>query len=213
MRIKIKNCGLKTPESIDVAVRSGASFIGFVHHSYSPRHLTLTDIARLMALVPPPTKRVIVLADPDDALLDTIGNCPQPEFLQIHGVTDPARLQDISRSTGIPLITAINVTSTEDIALGKKLEPISAHILFDAPSAGSGMRFDWKMFHTTLQEKSLQRPWFLAGGLNIHNVAEAIQITHAPMVDVSSGIESQRGVKSAEMIAAFNGAVANHAKI
>lgn len=207
MPVKIKNCGLKTPETIDIAVRSGASFIGFVHHSYSPRHLSLADIARLSTLVPPPTKRVVVVAEPDGALLDAVSGHLMPEFLQVHGVTDAGRLQEIARNTGIPIITAINVSSAEDLALAKKFEPISAHILFDAPSAGSGTRFDWHMFHTALQEKPLQRPWFLAGGLNLYNVAEAIRITHAPMVDVSSGIESQRGVKSAEMIAAFNGAV------
>src|ERR1700754_2951045 len=99
MPIKIKNCGLKSKEMIDVAIRTGASFIGFVHHEFSPRHLELAEIAKLGAHVPSPAKRVIVVAEPSDELLDTILAHPLPEFLQVHGVTDSERLKDIHRRT------------------------------------------------------------------------------------------------------------------
>lgn len=207
MSIKIKNCGLKTPATIDAAVHSGATFIGFVHAPSSPRHLELHDIGKLIDYLPHKIKSVLVTTAPDDALLDAIARHPMPNYLQVHGVTDPARLREIADRIRIPLIIAVHVSRSENIALASVFEQIGTHILFDAPNAGSGTSFDWQMLRDIIKQKKPHRPWFLAGGLTPQNVAEAIRITHAPMVDVSSGIESTRGVKSPEMIAAFNGAV------
>ena len=186
------------------AVDTGASFVGFVHYAPSPRHLTPAQIGALYAQVPAPIARVIVLVDPDDALL---ANLPKPDFWQVHNVSDPARIQAIAATTGVPVITAIRVRDAADMAQAAALEAVSAHLLFDTyhPTeiGGSGQSFDWSL----LRGIALKKPWFLAGGLTAQNVAAALAQTGAPMVDVSSGIESAPGIKSLEKIAAFNKAV------
>jgi phosphoribosylanthranilate isomerase len=200
MTVKIKNCGLKTPQDVACAVISGASFIGFVYHAASPRHLSASEIQHLMSHVPPDVARVIVLVEPSDELLLSL---PKPDFWQIHGVNDPARIHAIETLAQTPVITGIRGSSTDDLKNVAALEAVSAHLLFDAAESGSGQAFDWSMLNTI----SLTKSWFLAGGLNPANVAEAIRSTHAPMVDVSSGIEDAPGIKSLEKIAAFNAAV------
>lgn len=201
---RIKNCGLTTPPAIACAVSTGANFVGFVHHTASPRHLVPEQISALYAHVPPDVARVIVLVDPSDA---TLASLPKPDFWQITGVSDPARISAIHAMTGVPVITAIRVRTAEDIANAEALEAVSAHLLFDAfhetGAGGTGHIFDWAL----LKNLALSKPWFLAGGLNAGNVADAIRHTHAPMVDVSSGLEDAPGIKSLEKIAAFNAAV------
>jgi phosphoribosylanthranilate isomerase len=205
--VKIKNCGISTAETLRCAVTHGASFIGFVFHPASPRHLNDVQIARLGVQMPDSVKLVMVLVNPSDALLASL---PRPDFWQIHGVDDPARIHAIHQQTGIPVISAIRVRTVSDIANAYRLEEVSAHLLFDAyhheQAGGAGVAFDW----TLLSGISLAKPWFLAGGLTAENVAEALRITRAPMVDVSSGIETAPGIKSEEKIAAFNQAVLSH---
>lgn len=200
----IKNCGLKTPDSVAHARATGASFAGFVHYAPSPRHLSIPDMAALFKHVPLGLARVIVLVDPSDELLATL---PRADYIQLHNVSNYGRVNAISTLTKTPLITAIRVRSKDDLATARPLEELSAHLLFDAyhdtEIGGSGHAFDWKLLHGL----KLTKPWFLAGGLTQTNVAEAIRTTHAPMVDVSSGIESTPGIKSLEKIAAFNAAV------
>lgn len=199
---KIKNCGLKTLEHVACAIASGASYIGFVYNTASPRHVTVQEIADLSANMGDEAASVIVMVDPVDELLLKL---PKPNFWQVHGVRDPARIKHIAELTGIPVITAISIFTPEDLFSIAGMEAVSAHLLFDAKTPGSGQAFDWAL----LQGIRLTKPWFLAGGLTPANVAEAIRITHAPMVDVSSGIEESPGVKSLEKIAAFNAAVLN----
>lgn len=203
MPTRIKNCGLKTPEAIDAAINSGAGFAGFVHHAPSPRHVTVGQMAALAAHARPLMKTVAVLVNPDDDLLGMLAREVKPDFFQLHEVRDSARIQSIPAQFGIPIITAISVKSESDLTNIATLEEICAYLLFDAPNAGSGQPFDWRL----LKNLPLKKRWFLAGGLNVGNVAEALRITHAPMVDVSSGIEDSPGNKSLEMIAAFNAAV------
>lgn len=203
MPTRIKNCGLKTPEAIAKAVATGASFIGFVHHTASPRHVDAATISQLFKSVPSNVSRVIVLVNPDDATLDAL---PKPDYWQIHAATAD-RIADIYERTGIPIISAISVRNESDLTNIATLEEISTYLLFDAPMPGSGKAFDWRL----LKNLPLKKKWFLAGGLTPENVAEAIKITGAPMVDVSSGIEESAGssTKSLEKIAAFNAAVLN----
>ncbi len=201
MTVLIKNCGLKTPEAIKSAAASGASFVGFVHHAPSPRHLALDAIAKLFAQTPESLKKVIVLVNPIDKLLDDVFRRMTPDFLQVHQVMDPKRLTEIRKRA--PLITAISVRTKDDLTNVAALEAVSDHLLFDGKESGSGEAFDWAL----LSGLTLTKPWFLAGGLTTANVAEALAISHAPMVDVSSGIERSLGVKSLEKIAAFNEAV------
>lgn len=146
---------------------------------------------------------VAVLVNPEDALLNTIATDVRPDYFQLHMMHEPTRLQAIHSRYGIPVISAISVRSEADLSHITTLEEISAHLLFDAPAPGSGKPFDWRL----LKNLPLRKKWFLAGGLTPENVAEAIRVTAAPMVDVSSGIESTPGEKSLEKIAAFNAAV------
>lgn len=196
--VRIKNCGLMTPDLVSCALSAGANFIGLVHHASSPRHLEAAAIAALYPHIPTPVARVLVLVSPSDDLLDTL---PKPDFWQIHGVNDPARIAAIRARTGIPVITAVTVEERRNLPLADTLESVSAHLLFDAThGGGAGVTFDWSL----LAGMQRQKPWFLAGGLNADNVAAALLATHAPMVDVSSGIESAPGVKSAKKIMEFN---------
>ena len=201
---RIKNCGLKTTADMDAAAESGASFIGFVHHAASPRHLTIPEMAALNLQKPARVQSVAVLVNPSDETLDAITASVRPDYLQLHKV-DAVRAMQVAARTPLPLILGVAIRSAADIERALQLEAHAAHLLLDAPESGSGVPFDW----AALQDLHLQKPWFLAGGLMAENVAEAIRITGAPMVDVSSGIEDRPGHKSAEKIAAFNRAVLN----
>ena len=197
----IKNCGLKTVGDIHAARRAGANFIGFVHHPASPRHLSLDEIKPLLAYAAP-LNTVLVTVNPDNALLEATITRIRPDYLQVHGV-DAARARQIRAMTWLPLILGVAITGAADVAVAQALEPYATHLLLDAKHSGGGVPFDWEL----LRGVQFQKPWFLAGGLTADNVAEAIRITGAPMVDVSSGIEAAPGRKSAEKIAAFNAAV------
>ena len=209
---KIKNCGLTTEEAIHEAARTGAHYIGLVHHLASPRHLEIGAMAKLYSTVPDSLQTVIVLVDPSFDLLDEILTQVRPHFWQVHRVNDPARVAQITQHTGIPVITAISVRDRNNLIAAEALEGPSAHVLFDTynphQEGGSGEVFDWSL----LQLLRPSKPWFLAGGLTPHNVADAVRATHAPMVDVSSGIEASPGIKSLEKIAAFNEAVLEAAR-
>ena len=201
----IKNCGLKTTHSIDCAIASGASFVGFVHHAASPRHIALEQMGALIAHTNKRIKTVAVLVAPDDRLLQRVMQTAAPDYVQVHAVLSPPRIAEIKSRCGVGVITAISVDAQSNANSAQSLAAPSDYILYDAKHPGSGNAFDWGL----LKPMPHQKPWFLAGGLTIANVAEAIRITAAPMVDVSSGIESSRGKKSEEMIAAFNAAVLN----
>ena len=207
MTTKIKNCGLSTSASILRAVETGASFAGFVHYEKSPRHVSLEAMAKLVTVARPKLKTVAVLVDPSDELLARIANDVKPHYFQVHNVLSPVRVAEITQKFGLPVITAISVRDRNDLGYASMLEAPSAHLLFDAKEPGSGQAFDWTMLHGV----KMQKPWFLAGGLNAENVGDAIRISHAPMVDVSSGLEEKAGVKSLEKIAAFNKAVLHSA--
>lgn len=203
MSARIKNCGLKTAEAIHEAARTGASYIGLVHHLASPRHLEIQDMTCLSKQAPDSLQQVAVLVNPSDDLLGELLHSFRPHYLQLHRVHNPARIHAIASSTGIPVITGINVTIERDLAALSDLEAVSAHVLLDASDGGAGKPFDWSL----IKDLKLAKPWFLAGGLTHENVTEALRATGAPIVDVSSGIEDSPGIKSLEKIAAFNAAV------
>lgn len=207
MSVKIKNCGLKSQAAIREAARTGADFVGFVHHLASPRHLDIAQIAKLAAQTPDKLKQAIVLVDPSFDLLEEVLGTVRPHFWQLHRVNDPDRIRAITEKTGVPVIAAISVRDRHALVNAEPLEAASAHVLFDAfhphQEGGGGEVFDWSL----LRLIKMQKPWFLAGGLNADNVRDAIRATAAPMVDVSSGLEDAPGVKSLEKIAAFNAAV------
>ena len=202
----VKICGLTTPETLDVALDGSAQFVGAVVFAKSPRHMAPADAATLFARARGRAKIVAVVVDPDDALLADIAATLKPDFIQLHGSETPARAEHIRTLTGAGIIKALPIRTHEDFAPAVEWEPFVDHLMFDAkPVEGSvlpggvGASFDWSL----LADRAFRSPWFLAGGLNPDNVAEAIRISGAPLVDVSSGVETAPGVKDAARIAAF----------
>jgi phosphoribosylanthranilate isomerase len=206
----IKICGLTTGDTLSAALDCGADFVGAVIFPKSPRHIAPADAAALFGAARGRAKVVAVVVDPDDALLEQIGQTLRPDFIQLHGNETLDRADAVRRLTSAGVIKALPIRSEADFAAVAAWEPVVDHLMFDAkPPEGSnlpggvGHSFDWSL----MSSRSFVRPWFLAGGLNPGNVREALAITAAPLVDVSSGVESAPGVKDADRIAAFIEAV------
>ena len=205
-----KICGLSTPEAVDAALAGGAAFVGFVHFPRSPRHVTLEAAATLAVAARGRAQVVAVLVDPSDALLDAVAATLAPDLVQLHGGESPARVREAAARTGARTIKALPVSTAADLDAAGAYAEAADRLMFDArPPAGAslpggvGARFDW----TLLSGRRFARPWFLAGGLDPATAAEAIAVSGAPAVDVSSGVESAPGVKEARLIAAFLSAV------
>lgn len=209
-RLAIKICGLSTPETLGAAVRGGASHVGFVHFPKSPRHLEPDQIASLAALVPDHVERVAVVVDPDDALLARLTSIGALTAVQLHGKESPERVAAIRQRFGLAVWKAISVKTRADIEAAAAYTGTVDRLLFDAKTpdgaalpGGMGLRFDWAL----LRGVSIAAPWGLSGGLGIDNVAQAIRISGAPLVDISSGVEDAPGIKSVDKIMAFCKAV------
>lgn len=209
-RVAIKICGVSTADAIDAALKGGASHIGFIHFAKSPRHLAPHLLAELAPKVPPSMKRVGVLVDPDDALIDALTAAADLQILQLHGKESPERAAQIARRTGLEVWKAISVKTAADLAAGSVYAGAVDMLLYDAKTpdkaslpGGMGQRFDW----TLLSGYKPPLAWGLSGGLDADNVAQAIDMTGAPLVDVSSGVESAPGIKDVDKIAAFCKAV------
>lgn len=209
-RLAIKICGLSTPDTVGAAVRAGASHIGFVHFAKSPRHVDAAQIAALAAIAPGHMEKVGVLVDPADDLLADLTASGALTALQLHGKESPQRAAAIRQRFGLPVWKAISVKTRADIDAASAYVGAVDLLLFDAKTpdgaalpGGMGMRFDW----TLLRGLSIPMPWGLSGGLSADNAAEAVRITNAPLVDVSSGVESAPGIKSVDKIMAFCKAV------
>lgn len=201
-----KICGLSTAGSVAASAEAGARFVGFVFYPPSPRAVDPEQAARLAVDVPAGVGKVGLFVDPTDAQVDSVMAAVPLDFIQIHKVSDRKRLQAIRERAGLPLIAAQAVASAADVDAGLALAGVADMVLFDAKPAqdatlpgGNGIAFDWRL----LANRRMPVPWMLAGGLNPDNVAEAVMLTGAKMVDVSSGVESAPGVKDAEAIRAF----------
>ncbi len=210
MSIIVKICGLTSEEAVDAALEHGADMTGFVFYPRSPRHLSMNDAARLVHRVGARARRVLLLVDPDEALLTTAMKLIDPDIFQLHGQETPERVAAIRERFGRPVIKAVPVGAASDLSEVARYEPVCDFLLFDAkpgPDAkrpgGNGASFDWSLVHGL----EVGKPWLLAGGLDPANVADALALTGAPGVDVSSGVEVSRGVKDPDKIAAFIGAV------
>ena len=206
----VKICGLTTAETLDAALDGGAAFVGAVMFARSPRNIAPAEAATLFARARGRARIVAVVVDPDDALLTEIAATLKPDLIQLHGHETQARAEQVRSLTGAGIIKALPIRTHEDFAPAVDWEPFVDHLMFDAkPPAGSdlpggvGARFDW----TLLADRAFRRPWFVAGGLDPSNVAEAVRISGAPLVDVSSGVESAPGVKEPALIADFLEAV------
>lgn len=208
--VRAKICGLSTPETLAAALDAGAAYVGAVAFAPSPRHLEPEAAGALFAAARGRAAVVAVTVNADDALIARIAEHLRPDLIQLHGAETPQRAAEVRRVTGAGIIRALPVSTAEDLDAAAAWEDAADHLLFDARPlqdaalpGGVGARFDWSL----LAGRRFARPWFLAGGLDATNVGEALAITGAPLVDVSSGVESAPGVKDAGRIAAFMTAV------
>lgn len=208
MTVRVKICGLSTAETLAAAVDGGADFVGFVFYGPSPRNLTPQAASLLAAAVPATVGKVALVVDADDDLLDRIVAAVSPAYIQAHGSETPERIAAIRSRLGIPVIKAVKLRESADLALADAYEGVADMILFDARAAGdavdalpggNGMAFDWSL----LAGRRSQAPFMLSGGLDADNVASAIRMTGAACVDVSSGVESRPGVKDGGKIRRF----------
>jgi phosphoribosylanthranilate isomerase len=204
MTIEAKICGLSTPETVDAAVTHGARYVGFVTYPKSPRHIATETMRILGARVPKHITRVGLFVDPDDALLDEKLASGALDLLQLHGGETPERVAAIKLRTGKPVMKVIKVAAADDVERGIKIyASVANRLMFDAAEGtlpgGNAIAFDWSI----LSGRTIPLPWLLAGGLTPANVVEAVRVTGACAVDVSSGVEATRGVKSIDLIRAF----------
>lgn len=204
-----KICGLSTAETLDAAINGGATHVGFMFFPPSPRFVTFDQAAGLAARTPAHVNNVGIFVDPDDALLDAAIAAGQLTAIQLHK-TAPARAAAIRAHARTELWAAVAVKTRADLAAAAAYRGAADRILYDAKTpddaalpGGMGVRFDWAL----LDGFDHPLPWALSGGLDPANVAEAIARTRAPLVDVSSGVESAPGVKDVDKIAAFLKAV------
>jgi len=206
MGIQVKICGINSVESADAAVRAGADFAGLVFHPASPRDLTREQAAWLAERMRGRTRLVALMVDVKDEEIAAIVKSVRPDILQFHGNESPERVGAVRSQFGIPIIKVLAIAEAADLSRAAVYEAAADMLLFDAKApasaarpGGHGAAFDWQL----LGGRSFSRPWLLAGGLNVENVARAIRSSEAPGVDVSSGVETAPGMKSAQMISDF----------
>ena len=200
---QVKICGLSTAETMQAALDFGADMVGLVFYPKSPRNVSLEQAAPLAAQARGKAKIVALVVDADDTLLKSIVNAVRPNYLQLHGAETPGRVAEITKLFNVPAIKAIKVKEAGDVAKANAFKDVADLILFDAKApeellpGGNGLSFDWNLL------KGKDGLFMLSGGLNPHNVAEAIRLTRAPIVDVSSGVESLPGKKDISLIRKF----------
>ncbi|ABV92771.1 phosphoribosylanthranilate isomerase [Dinoroseobacter shibae DFL 12 = DSM 16493] len=204
--VQVKICGLRTAADVDAAARAGARYGGFVFFPKSPRHLEIDAAAALAAEAPVGLAKVALVVNPSDADLDALLARMPVDILQLHGRETPARVTEIRTRTGLPVMKAVGIAEATDLPAIAAYEAVADQILVDAKPpreatlpGGNGLAFNWRL----LQGRVWRKPWMLAGGLTPETVGEAIRLTGAAQVDVSSGVESAPGVKDAGAIADF----------
>ena len=213
--ISIKICGLTQEKDVLEASSLGIDFLGFVIVEESSRYVTINRLKKLLKEIPSTIRTVALLVNPENDIVEKIVNEVKIDFLQLHGEESPERVLEISKNCKIPIIKAIGIKRKDDIKKIRSYENIVDYVLLDAKPesqkslpGGNGIAFDWKI----LKGFNVKKPWFLAGGLNSDNVSSAISITGANMVDVSSGVEVEPGIKSIEKISSFVRRVNEHYK-
>lgn len=201
-----KICGLTTPTTRDAAIQARATHLGFVFFPPSPRHLAHEQAAALAAPVPAHIARVGVFVDADDAALEAAIAAAHLTVLQLHGDETPARTAHVRARFGLETWKAVPVRTAQDIAATAAYKGAADRLLLDAKApegaplpGGNGLRFDWAILAVTRPPM----PWGLSGGLTAATVADAARSTNAPLVDVSSGVETAPGVKSVDLIRQF----------
>ena len=205
-RARVKICGLTRPDDLAHAARAGASYAGFVFFPKSPRNLSVDAAQVLAGGAPVGLAKVALVVDPDDAWLDAILARVPIDMIQLHGSEPVARVSEIRARYGLPVMKAVGISSAADLPMLAQYEAVADQILVDAKPAagaelpgGNALAFDWRL----IAGRDWARPWMLAGGLTPETVADAIRLTGAVQVDVSSGVEATPGVKDASRISAF----------
>jgi phosphoribosylanthranilate isomerase len=206
MPLTVKICGLKTPEALDVALESGADLVGFVFFAPSPRHLGLAAARLLGERANGRAGKVALTVDADDSTLRAVVEALKPDMLQLHGVETPERVATLRTRFGLPVMKALPIAERKDLSRIDLYKRVADRLIFDARApqdatrpGGLGQPFDW----TLLKGIDAGIPFVLSGGLDSGNVAEALRITRAPGIDVSSGVECAPGEKDPDKIRAF----------
>ena len=204
--IRVKICGLTRPGDVQAAAEAGARYGGFVFFPKSPRHVEIARARELALEAPLGLAKVGLVVNADDALLDAILAEVPLDMLQLHGSESVARVAEIKARYGLPVMKAVGVAGEDDLEALADYGRVADQLLVDAKApkgaalpGGNGLAFDWRL----VANRRWSCPWMLAGGLTPANVAEAVALTGAPQVDVSSGVESAPGVKDPARIAAF----------
>ena len=207
MSIAAKICGLSTAAAVATAVAEGAAFVGFIFYPPSPRAVSAEKAAELCAGTPRTVARVGTFVDADDDAIASVLEAAPIDILQFHGNESPARVADAQARFARPVMKAVSIAGAEDVAASIQYEDVADMLLFDAKPprranalpGGNGLAFDWGL----IAGRSWRRPWMLSGGLSAELLPEAVRISGAKMVDVSSGVESHPGVKDLSKIRAF----------
>jgi phosphoribosylanthranilate isomerase len=206
MSLQVKICGLKSPEPLEVALESGADLVGFVFFAPSPRHLGLEAARQLSAQVGGRAGKVALSVDANDETLHGIVDALKPDWLQLHGSETPERVAVVRSRFGIPVMKVLPIAQRDDLSPVRLYAKVAERLVFDArPAAdatrpgGLGKTFDWNL----LKGVDPATDFMLSGGLDASNVAEAVAITNARGVDVSSGVERAPGQKDPDKIRAF----------
>ena len=202
----VKICGISKASDARAAVEAGARYLGFVFFEKSPRHLSLDAAKALAEEVPAGICKVALTVNADDAFLDSLLETVPLDMLQLHGRESPERVREVKTRYGLPVMKAVGVSEAADLAQLDVYAGVADQLLVDAKPpkggvlpGGNGLSFDWRL----IAGRRWSVPWMLAGGLGPENVAEAIAMTGAQQVDVSSGVESALGVKDSAKIASF----------
>lgn len=206
MTADFKICGIKDSDNLDATIRAGARWVGFVFFPKSPRHVGFDQAASLVRQAAGRIETVALMVEPEDALVARVTDSVNPDWIQLHGKEDPRRCADIKARTGKKIIKAFGISRRDDLAAIEPYLDVVDMVLFDAKPpkdsnlpGGNAVSFDW----TILQGFESRKPWMLSGGLNPDNVGDALRISGATILDISSGVEASRGVKDPALIAAF----------
>ena len=203
---RVKICGIRDLETALAAADLGAAYIGFVSFEKSPRHLPISEAAQIASQLGPKICKTALVVDPSDDALDAYLNEVPIDMIQLHGHETPERIEAIKTRYGLPIMKAVGIADESDLAQLYDYIGVADQILIDAKPpkgadlpGGNGLRFDWRL----LQNRRWSAPWMLAGGLTPENASEAMMLTGAQQLDVSSGVESAPGVKDIVKIRAF----------
>ncbi|WP_423804853.1 phosphoribosylanthranilate isomerase [Nereida ignava] len=204
--IRTKFCGLSRPEDVTAAANAGAAYVGFVFFPKSPRNVSIEQAAALAVTVPVGIAKVALVVNASDAELDAIVEAVPLDMLQLHGAESVERVREVRARYGLPVMKAVGVADADDVPALDAYAMAADQLLIDAKPpknadlpGGNGLSFDWRL----IAGKSWPVPWMLAGGLTPDNAAEAVAMTGARQLDVSSGVEASVGVKDGELMTAF----------